>query len=45
MRAFPEQVPHGVQFFVQIGLVEGPDPDQFEQAADRVRIFEILGDR
>lgn len=43
MRAFPVQVPHGVQFFVRIGLVDGPDPDQFEQAADRVRVFEILG--
>jgi hypothetical protein len=42
MRAFPTQVPHGVPFFVQIGLVDGPDPDQFEQAADRVRVFQIL---
>lgn len=44
MRAFPTHVPHGVPFFVRIGLVDGPDPDQFEQAADRVRVFEILGD-
>jgi len=42
MRAFPEQVPGGVPFFVKIGLVDGPDPDQFEQAADRVRVFQIL---
>lgn len=42
MRAFPTHVPHGVPFFVRIGLVDGPDPDQFEQAADQVRVFEIL---
>jgi hypothetical protein len=45
MGAFPLEVPHGVQFFVTIGLVEGPDPDQFERAADRVRVFEIRDDR
>ena len=42
VRSFPEQVPHGVPFFVRIGLVDGPDPDQFARAADRVRVFEIL---
>jgi deazaflavin-dependent oxidoreductase (nitroreductase family) len=41
MRAFPREVPHGVGFFVRIGLVEGPDPDQFAAAADRVAVFEI----
>lgn len=41
MRAFPHEVPHGVQFFVRIGLVERPDPDQFAAAADRVAVFEI----
>jgi hypothetical protein len=42
MRAFPVQVPHGVPFFVTLGLVTGPEPDQFGAAADRVRVFEVL---
>lgn len=42
VRAFPEQVPHGVPFFVRIGLVDGPDPEQFARVADRVRVFEII---
>jgi deazaflavin-dependent oxidoreductase (nitroreductase family) len=41
MRAFPTEVPHGVQFFVRIGLVHGPDPDEFAAAADRVAVFEL----
>ena len=41
MRAFPTQVPHGVDFFVRIGLVERADPDQFAAAAERVAVFEI----
>lgn len=45
VRAFPGQVPHGVPFFVRIGLVTGPDPEEFAQASDRVRVFEILGSR
>jgi hypothetical protein len=43
MRAFPQKVPHGVQFFVRIGLVERGDPDEFEAAADQVAVFEIRG--
>jgi len=45
VRAFPGQVPHGVPFFVRIGLVTGPDPEEFARASDRVRVFEILGSR
>ena len=41
MRAFPREVPHGVAFFVRIGLVEGAEPDQFAAVADRVAVFEI----
>jgi hypothetical protein len=41
MRAFPREVPHGVAFFVRIGLVEGADPDQFAAVSDRVAVFEI----
>jgi len=41
MRAFPTEVPHGVQFFVRLGLVRGPDPDEFAAAADGVAVFEV----
>lgn len=41
MRAFPSEVPAGVSFFVRLGLVDGPDPAQFEAAADRVAIFRL----
>lgn len=41
MRAFPVEVPGGVPFFVRLGLVRGPDPDEFAAAADRVAVFEI----
>jgi F420H(2)-dependent quinone reductase len=41
VRAFPTEVPHGVDFFVRTGLVEGPEPEQFAEAADRVAVFEI----
>jgi deazaflavin-dependent oxidoreductase (nitroreductase family) len=40
-RAFPTEVPHGVAFFVRLGLVTGPDPDQFAAIADRVAVFEL----
>jgi len=40
--AFPRQIPAGVQFFVQLGLVEAPGrPDQFEAAADRLTLFRV----
>jgi deazaflavin-dependent oxidoreductase (nitroreductase family) len=42
MRAFPAEVPHGVPFFVRIGLVATGGADEFEAAADRVAIFEIV---
>jgi len=41
MRAFPVEVPGGVHFFVQLGLVTGADPAQFEAAADQVAVFKI----
>jgi deazaflavin-dependent oxidoreductase (nitroreductase family) len=41
VRAFPREVPHGVPFFVRIGLVDGPDPEQFAAVADQVAVFEI----
>jgi hypothetical protein len=41
VRAFPTEVPHGVGFFVRLGLVERADPEQFAAAADRVAVFEI----
>ncbi|MEU4624556.1 nitroreductase/quinone reductase family protein [Actinoplanes sp. NPDC023801] len=42
MRAFPAEVPNGVPFFVRLGLVTSGDPDEFEAAAARVAIFEII---
>jgi len=40
--AFADQVPAGVRFFVQLGLVEAPGrPDQFEAAADRLTLFRL----
>ena len=44
MRAFPREVPGGVPMFVRIGLVTGPDPDEFAAAADQVAVFEIRAD-
>ena len=41
MRAFPREVPGGVMFFVRLGLVQHPDPDEFAAAADRVTVFRI----
>lgn len=41
MRAFPRQVPHGVPFFVKLGLVTGPNPEEFAAAANRVAVFRI----
>ncbi|MGY4856360.1 nitroreductase/quinone reductase family protein [Cryobacterium sp. AP23] len=46
MTAFPTEVPHGVQFFVRIGLVPSADPGAFAAASDKVAVFEIRpGDR
>jgi hypothetical protein len=41
MRAFPTEVPHGVEFFVRIGLVERADAARFAAAAERVAVFEL----
>jgi deazaflavin-dependent oxidoreductase (nitroreductase family) len=41
VRAFPTEVPHGVPFFVRIGLVQSADPDDFAAVADRVAVFEL----
>lgn len=41
LRAFPTQVPHGVDFFIQAGVVSGPTPDEFEQGIGRCVIFRI----
>ena len=41
MRAFPVEVPHGAQFFVTLGLVETPTPDELAAVADRVAVFEV----
>jgi F420H(2)-dependent quinone reductase len=41
VRAFPTEVPHGVAFFVRIGLVTSGDPDEFAGVADRVAVFEL----
>lgn len=41
MAAFPVEVPHGVQFFVKLGLVKRAEPEQFAAAADKVAVFEI----
>jgi deazaflavin-dependent oxidoreductase (nitroreductase family) len=41
VRAFPTEVPHGVQFFVRLGLVRRGDPDEFAGIADRVAVFEL----
>jgi len=41
VRAFPTEVPHGVPFFVRLGLVKNGDPDEFAGVADRVAVFEL----
>lgn len=44
VRAFPTEVPHGVPFFVRLGLVENGDPDEFAGVADRVAVFALRAD-
>ncbi|MBB3039686.1 nitroreductase family deazaflavin-dependent oxidoreductase [Hoyosella altamirensis] len=41
LRAFPREVPHGVQFFVRTGVTAGPDPESFAAAADRCPVFRV----
>lgn len=40
LRAFPTEVPHGVQFFTRVYGVQA-DPDQFAALADRCPVFRI----
>jgi len=42
MMAFPTAVPHGVQFFIRIGLVQGSRPADFAAASDKVAVFQIV---
>ncbi|WP_350280225.1 deazaflavin-dependent nitroreductase [Kribbella sp. HUAS MG21] len=42
LRAFPIEVPHGVQFFLKLGAVTGPTPDEFAAAAPRSVVFEVI---
>jgi len=41
LRAFPREVPSGVPFFVRLGLVTGPDPDQFAALAGQATVFRL----
>ncbi len=41
LRAFPEEVPHGVSMFVKTGVVSDATPDGFAAAAPRVAVFRI----
>jgi deazaflavin-dependent oxidoreductase (nitroreductase family) len=41
MREFPRGARGGVPIYVRLGLVDGPDPEQFAAIADRVAVFEI----
>lgn len=40
LRAFPTEVPHGVQFFTRVYGVEA-DPDQFAALSDRCPVFRV----
>lgn len=39
--SFPREVPHGVQFFVRIGLVETGTEAEFAAVSDEVAVFEV----
>jgi deazaflavin-dependent oxidoreductase (nitroreductase family) len=39
LRAFPVEVPTGVGFMTNAGLVTGPNPDEFEALAGRCPVF------
>jgi hypothetical protein len=41
LRAFPREVPTGVPFFERLGLVTGPDPEQFAAIAEHVAVFRL----
>jgi deazaflavin-dependent oxidoreductase (nitroreductase family) len=41
LRAFPVEVPNGVGFIKNAGLVTGPNPDEFEALAGRLAVFRL----
>jgi F420H(2)-dependent quinone reductase len=41
LREFPIKVPTGVGFMKYAGLVNGPDPDEFEKLAGRCPVFRV----
>jgi deazaflavin-dependent oxidoreductase (nitroreductase family) len=41
LRAFPVEVPTGVSFMKDVGLVTGPHPDEFEALAGRCPVFRV----
>lgn len=41
LRVFPVEVPTGVGFIKNAGLVTGPDPDQFEALAGHCPVFRL----
>lgn len=41
LRVFPVEVPTGVGFMKNAGLVTGPNPDEFEALAGRCAVFRI----
>jgi len=42
LRQFPVQMPAGVRFFVQVGVVRPPaDPDAFAEAASALAVFKV----
>jgi deazaflavin-dependent oxidoreductase (nitroreductase family) len=41
LRAFPVEVPTGVGFIKNAGLVTGPNPDEFEALAGRLAVFRM----
>ena len=41
LRAFPVEVPTGVGFIKNAGLVTGPNPDEFEALAGRCPVFRL----
>src|SRR3954447_13257756 len=41
LRAFPVEVPSGVGFMKNAGMVTGPNPDEFEALAGRCPVFRL----
>jgi hypothetical protein len=41
LREFPIKVPTGVGFIKNVGLVSGPNPDEFEALAGRCPVFRL----